>query len=399
MKNRTRFPVVRVLTNEVQRNPGGLASRLAYRLTGGDAHRPEPPAAPPGNPRVLVGPTNYAGQGHRWAHAIEDHIEGASARSLAVDVHAGFDFPVDFRVPVSVYRHSQRWQSSTFDAITGGFTHVLLESMRPVTGLRFPDFRAEAEALAQHGLSLALIAHGTDVRSPEWHAAQNPWSPFRVLPRNRDAEELAAENRRLTQELGLPTFVSTPDLLDDLPDASWCPVVVDLEHWATSDRPFMNASPPIVVHSASAPALKGTDLIEPTLLKWHAAGRIVYRPLVGASSHEVHEAVRSADVVLDQFRLGSYGVAACEALAAGRVVVGHVTPEVRHRVQARTGQELPIVEATPDTLPAALESVLADRDEAAELGRRAQVFAAAVHGGRFSADVLRSAWLSKAVPR
>ncbi len=37
------------------------------------------------------------------------------------------------------------------------------------------------------------------------------------------------------------------------------------------------------------------------------------------------EVYGGADIVLDQFPLGTYGVAACEALVAGRLVVSHVS--------------------------------------------------------------------------
>src|SRR5690606_26671255 len=69
-----------------------------------------------------------------------------------------------------------------------------------------------------------------------------------------------------------------------------------------------------------------------------------------------------ADVVLDQFRIGNYGVAACEAMAAGRLVVSHVTAQVRDHVRASSGKGRPVVEATPDTIEAVLRDVVARRE-------------------------------------
>ena len=44
----------------------------------------------------------------------------------------------------------------------------------------------------------------------------------------------------------------------------------------------------------------------------------------GVPHTELVEMVKSADIVVDQLLLGSYGVFACEAMAAGRVTVGHI---------------------------------------------------------------------------
>ena len=74
------------------------------------------------------------------------------------------------------------------------------------------------------------------------------------------------------------------------------------------------------------------------------------------------EVYGTADIVLDQFALGIYGVAACEALVAGRVVVSHVAEFTRDAVRERTGLELPIVEARADRLESVLRIVVAERE-------------------------------------
>ncbi len=96
--------------------------------------------------------------------------------------------------------------------------------------------------------------------------------------------------------------------------------------------------------------MKGTQLIAPVLERLAERGTIDFRYVEGVAAADMPALYGEADIVLDQFRIGSYGVAACEAMAAGRVVVGHVSPAVRSHVLRATGLELPIVEATPDSL-------------------------------------------------
>jgi len=94
-----------------------------------------------------------------------------------------------------------------------------------------------------------------------------------------------------------------------------------------------------------------------------------------------------ADIVLDQFSLGSYGVLAAQAKAAGRVVVGHVTQEVRSLCPG----DLPIVEATPDHLVEVIRGLLTDRDVAVASAHAARRYVADVHSGERSAQVLTAA--------
>ena len=73
-----------------------------------------------------------------------------------------------------------------------------------------------------------MVAHGTDVRHPDRHGDLEPDSPFRAL----DAEVVTLRQRHADRVAELMTdhdwaFVSTPDLLLDVPAAQWLPVVVD----------------------------------------------------------------------------------------------------------------------------------------------------------------------------
>jgi glycosyltransferase involved in cell wall biosynthesis len=126
----------------------------------------------------------------------------------------------------------------------------------------------------------------------------------------------------------------------------------------------------------------------------HDSGVIEYRRVNGVPSVQMPEVYRSADIVLDQFRLGSYGVAACEAMAAGRVVVGHVTDENRSRVKKSTGQSLPIVESTAADLESVLLDIIHDAEGSRAIARAGAAYVAEVHGGRFSASVLEELFRS-----
>jgi hypothetical protein len=101
----------------------------------------------------------------------------------------------------------------------------------------------------------------------------------------------------------------------------------------------------------------------------------------------------AADIVLDQFRLGDYGAAACESMAAGRLVISHVSDQARAAVKAVSGFDLPILEANIDTLEQVLRGVLRNRDAARALAQRGPAFVQAVHDGSLARRVLHDHFL------
>jgi glycosyltransferase involved in cell wall biosynthesis len=144
----------------------------------------------------------------------------------------------------------------------------------------------------------------------------------------------------------------------------------------------------VVVHAPSNAGLKGSELVRDRLRALDASGLVEYRELEGVAAAEMPRHYGDADIVLDQFSLGIYGVAACEALAAGRVVISHVSGFTRSVVLERTGHELPIVESTAASIEATLREVLADREGYAARAALGPAFVAAVHDGATSAEIL-----------
>lgn len=396
MVNRNRLPRwVNAVVDAIADAPMSPIGRLAARRLGAPAPRGSVAATVFGDRprRVLIAPVNYAGQATAWARALEDADPSISARSMAIDVVGGFSFPADLVVPVGTYHNDPDWQRRQFEAACAA-THVLIEAEEPPFGRMLGrSVGAQATALGERGVDVAFLAHGTDVRLPSRHIARNEWShyadPTVYAPR---AETLAARNIALLQASGRPVFVSTPDLLEDLPGATWCPVVVDPDRWAARREPRDGSRPLRVVHAPSVDAVKGTQLIMPALERLQAAGVIELELIRGVASEAMPGIFARADVVLDQFRIGSYGAAACEALAAGCLVVGHLSESVRTLVRTRTGRDVPIVEATTATI----ESVLQELAQDAELdAKRADGidFVRAVHDGTLSARALIEDWI------
>ncbi len=371
------------------------ARRLVRRGSAPSAPRPAAPAAPielPPRPelrdapvRLLVGPANFAGQGWEWGRAAEREFPEVAAQVFALERPEGYAFRTDYSVTLPVYR-SPVWGRDQERYVVEHFTHVLIEAGRPVLGgLYRAGCEQEAAVFAEAGLAVAMVAHGSDVRLPSRHVQSYPWSPFKdpewdLVPR---LEEQALRLGRIIGEHQGPRFVSTPDLLDDVPGAVWLPTVVDVDRWTCATVP-LERERPLVVHAPSNTRFKGTELIEPIVERLAARGLIDYRRISGVPNAQMPALFADADVVLDQFVLGIYSVAACEGLAAGRVVVAHVADHVR----AHVGEPVPVVEATVETLEEVLERICAERDWARATATQGQQFVRRVHDGRRSAQAL-----------
>jgi glycosyltransferase involved in cell wall biosynthesis len=332
-----------------------------------------------------IGPANMAGQAYAWGRAVERNLSTVDVEVFAVR-KPGLNFPNDVMIEASDYADSARWQMQWAQHVRTTMTHVLMEAGRPVLGrLNGTTFAADVESLRRAGLGVGLIFHGSEIRDPRRHAQLYPWSPFRD-PRDALTARLQQQVEGLAPTVAAfdgPKFYSTPDLLDDIPDGIWLPVVVDLDVWVPGEEP-LHRERPLVVHAPSRQALKGTALIEPVLETLVERGVIDYQRIEGTAYEDMPALIRSADIVLDHFGIGNYGVVTCEAMASGRVAISHIHDRVRGRVP----DPIPTIEATPDTLAAVIEKALDDRDAAREIAAQGPAFVRRWHDGRRSAEAL-----------
>ncbi|GGK67697.1 glycosyltransferase family 4 protein [Ornithinimicrobium pekingense] len=343
---------------------------------------------------VGIGPANMAGQATAWAQALETHVPGLRTHVTVVDRNLPLLFPGDETVPSHVYARDKAWAQKFQATAQQEWTHALLEAGRPLFGLRNGrNFAGDARVLRAVGIRVGLILHGSEVRDPRRHAALTPWSPF-VDPEEQLTAQLQTQRDALWARIDTfleedhgPVFVSTPDLLADAPGSLWLPVVVDPATW-TGGSPAMDKDVPVVLHAPSRASLKGSASADEVLTMLDDRGLVEYRRVEGVPPAQMPAAIRDADIVLDQFALGSYGAMACQAMAAGRVVLGHVLGDVRDAAGEAAGMPLPIVETTPDTLAEVIEGLVTERDRACASALAGPAFVEAVHDGALSAQVL-----------
>lgn len=352
------------------------------------------PLAKPGEGEVklLIAPANSASQGYYWARAAET-LPGVSARNLAFGYRpVGASIAPDFAVAGTVGRYSRAWAMRQRQVILDQFTHVIYEAERPILGSLYgEDVLAEVQDLQSHGIKVAMLSHGSDIRTPSEHVAIEPYSPFRE-PLDGLTEALekgTARRRSLLAALDVPKFVSTPDLLRYLPEASWLPTLTDPARWTAVPPSRLGEDKLRVLHIPSSSALKGTVHIQSAMRELEREGLIQYTELQGIPYLEMPGKIAHADVVIDQVSMGLYGIASVEAMFAGRLVVAQVGDFIREEIKDRTGWDVPILEANPDTIKRVVADVAADPGAYADQITQGRQYALDVHSQARVANTLR----------
>ena len=392
MNNRKILPAwASIALEKIARNPDGFWGKIINSLLYSENDYTLTPV-PKKEIRLYISPTNYAGQAYEWARAAESASTKIGAQNLEIVIPGGYGFNSGGKVALPTFNKSLEWAEREFNRAIK-FSHVLVEAERPMFGRKFRlNLESEISDLMSRDISVAFICHGTDIRDPDLHSALTSWSPYQEDPRTKFLRKDVIQNKALLKKMSLPTFVSTPDLLIDLPEAKWCPVVVQVQKFK-SKRPVFSNDLPLVVHVSSNPLQKGTLLIEPTLEKLKSMGLIDFEIITSMNSKDIPALFDKADIVLDQFRSGAFGTAACEAMAAERVVIGHVVPKVREIVQLETGLRLPIVEANPNSLEKVLREVLENKQKYSRIALEGREYVIQVHSGKYSAQQLINEWI------
>ena len=341
--------------------------------------------------RIFIGPANSAGQAMLWAKFLTDSGSSADSMRITNDPVELFDSTIKIeRLTWITWKRRVQFGQE----IAKNYGAVFVESLRPLFAYKtVRTFTAERAVddlllLRKAKKKVAVIFHGSDIRDVDYHASINPFSPYNNAGTELDAVKARALEARAQlprlHKANIPLFVTTPDLLHEVPNATWLPVCVDVPTFsavADSHPAFQHNGVPRVLYLPSKSWVKSAEIIEPILDTLDSEG-IIHRVRTGrVPHHELPGLLAQCDVLVDQF-VGILGVLALEAMAAGRIVLTHIQGDVYKQV----GQKPPVIEISPATLESALRNLKPD----AALVQNAREFVATNHDGKRSAELLRA---------
>jgi O-antigen/teichoic acid export membrane protein/glycosyltransferase involved in cell wall biosynthesis len=169
-------------------------------------------------------------------------------------------------------------------------------------------------------------------------------------------------------------IVGSYDAIRWVPEAHVIPPGIDLE--AIRPAPPSDRPRPIVLHAPSSRQRKGTDHVIAA-----CQGLDVELRIVEDLHHEEAFALyQDADIVVDQLGAGWYGLFAIESMALGKPVVTFLHEEAVARTREAYGVDVPILNATKETLRGRLEELLEmGPEERRRIGAASRAYVERVH--------------------
>ena len=162
------------------------------------------------------------------------------------------------------------------------------------------------------------------------------------------------------------------------PEYDVVPPAIDLADWAP--RTTVPGDVLRVAHAPSKRAVKGTDAVIAAVESLRARGAPIELDLIeGVPNREARIRYSAADVVVDQLRIGWYGMLAIESMALAKPVVVHLDAEAAAETEEAFGLELPLVRADEAGLEDVLAGLVDVRESLPELGRRSREYVEQVH--------------------
>lgn len=334
------------------------------------------PAEPEKKLRILHGPGGAAGQPSCIAKAQAEL--GVTAHSLCLGA-SKFQYHADFSLPVAgdrSYCQAFADYAPLYDVFHFYFRPFFYNS-------RHCGYPMGMDVLALRAAGKAVVLHfrGSEIRlhskfreaSPYHYVEENPHNLVSGFP------EPAQQNYiDLMQAVCSEILVPDPELQSYCPDARIVPRALDLASW---EYVGVNggAHPPLIVHAPSRRTVKGTDMLMAALDRLRARGVAFRLQLVENMPHaEAREVYRQADIVVDQLRIGWYGVLSVEAMALGKPVLAYIREDLRHHLLPHP----PLVMTSPETLERDLERLLTDPGRRKDLAVRARSYVEETHDSR-----------------
>jgi hypothetical protein len=346
---------------------------------------------------ILLGATNSAGQANSWAMALRK--SGRAAQSLQIVSNENSSW---FKADRTINRNQWKpleFRKQLFREITSQNSGLLLESLRPIFALNQPSLFTAEEGLndlidlRRAGLKVAAVFHGSDIRDQLHHAKMDEFSPYRnpADPAKFEAVRLRADHTRLVARRlnrhRIKQFVTTPDLIHELPDATWLPAVIDIEKFKTTTEIKHSTGPLKVLFLPSNGWLKSENLVVPVLNQLEKEGVIKLVAKGSVSNDQMPALIESSDVVIDRFD-GVVGVASIEAMAAKRLVIANVAQWIYNKAEVTP----PAIHATPASLDGKIRELAENRNSFIHLIEAGFEYVNKWHDGKESAARLNH-WL------
>ncbi len=229
--------------------------------------------------------------------------------------------------------------------------------------------------------------HGSDIRDIRKFCEN---SKMEYLPDMDIDEHTKKRNRKICRRAN-GIILHDDELIPYLPEKHapvyGVPLRVDIEKFTVA-YPEENPRTIRIVHAPSRRGIKGTQFILEAFDRLKERYPNLEFVLVeGKTQEEAFEIYKTADIIVDQVFVGTYGVFSIECMAMGKPVVCYIDD----RMWNSYPMELPVVSADRDSVEQRLEELILDGSERRRLGQAGRQYVERYH------DYRAVAWLLKGI--
>lgn len=328
--------------------------------------------------RILHGLSGAAGQPSQLSAAL-NRIPNFSSQSLQISA-SNFHYPSDL-IYLPNRSLDKNLDSARLMSILSGKFDVFHFHFRsffhdPIN-LQFPALW-DLIALKAAGKVIVFHFRGTEARLDSDFRDRNPHhyhdDPEHKGILNKFPEKTQRKFIDLVTAISDIVFVVDPELLTYVPSAKILERCIEIDDWPMVG--VKENKKPLIVHAPSRRHIKGTKFILDAVSQLHRENySFDFKLVEGLSNSEAREWYKKADIIIDQLRIGWYGVLAVEAMALGKPVVSYI----REDLVTRLGDEMPLANANPSNIHDVLRDLLGSFEKRKLLSTRARDYVEKTH--------------------
>ncbi|SJN11472.1 hypothetical aminotransferase, class-II [Halomonas citrativorans] len=241
---------------------------------------------------------------------------------------------------------------------------------------------------------------GSEIRLASLFKTLSPYNYVGEKSENQDAsmpfafDEVKQKRfRDLLLKICDDVFVNDPELQCYVPNSTIVPRAIDFDDIDENDSLSNDkASLPLVVHAPSRSNVKGTKYIIEAVNKLKKEGLTFNFELIENLTHiEAKKKYKQADIIIDQLRIGWYGVLAVEGMAMSKAVVSYVRHDLRHYLPHPS----PMAYASPENVTDVLRYLIKNPAKCLEYGKAGYDFVYKYHNAKTIAKLLTDLYAIK----
>lgn len=337
--------------------------------------------------RVFHGISNQAGQPIALVRALRDLGVDASSYTSVVNK---FKYESDIYFNVNELRTRDGF-SSFFQHLVRNFDifHFHASSILSNDQNSFPTL-LDLSLLKQCGKKVVFHFRGSEARIESVCREKNPYHFYDLDDfdvhwlRYVKKEKEKIEYIRMVCSLADKVYVTDPEVQTYVPNSKVCPRVCTVSNYESLETGATNDTP-LIVHAPSKRGIKGTANLISAIDKLKTKGLKFDFQLVENVSHSAALQIYSkADIIVDQLRIGWYGVLAVEGFALKKPVVSYIRKDLLDYFS----EGLPLINTNIEDLEKDLEKLLLSKGLRDEYGKRGFEFLNEVHAPQVVAQQL-----------